>query len=240
MHHRYLMGQLTPSSNTVLEPICGSILAGVPDTTCHYSRFRVRQIALNAQADAQFDPAPILQAAELLADAKVQVICWNGTAAGWLGFDADERLCKQITDATGIAACTAVLSFNEIFRMTGVKRFGLVSPYLGNVQEAIIANYKKHGWECAAETHYEDKGNFSFSEYTEDQIAASIREVAKAKPDAITVYCTNLRGAPVVDALEKELGIPIYDSVAVCVWKSMKIVGADPKRVKGWGRLFSL
>ena len=64
--------------------------------------------------------------------------------------------------------------------------------------------------------------------------------MAKAKPDAITVYCTNLRGAPVVDALEKELGIPIYDSVAVCVWKSMKIVGADPKRVKGWGRLFSL
>lgn len=240
MHHRYLMGQLTPSSNTVLEPICGSILAGVPDVTCHYSRFRVRQIALNAQADAQFDPVPILQAAELLADAQVQVICWNGTAAGWLGFDADERLCKQITDATGIAACTAVLSFNEIFQMTKVKRFGLVSPYLGNVQEAIIANYKKHGWECAAETHYEDKGNFSFSEYTEDQIAASIREVAKAKPDAITVYCTNLRGAPVVDALEKELGIPIYDSVAVCVWKSMKIVGADPKRVKGWGRLFSL
>ena len=84
MHHRYLMGQLTPSSNTVLEPVCGSILAGVPDVTCHYSRFRVRQIALNAQADAQFDPAPILQAAELLADAKVQVICWNGTAAGWL------------------------------------------------------------------------------------------------------------------------------------------------------------
>ena len=240
MHHRYLMGQLTPSSNTVLEPICSSILAGVPDATCHYSRFRVRQIALSEQANAQFDLAPILQAAELLADAKVQVICWNGTAAGWLGFDADERLCKQITDATGIAACTAVLSFNEIFRMTGVKRFGLVSPYLGNVQEAIIANYKKHGWECVAETHYEDKGNFSFSEYTEEQIAASIREVAKAKPDAITVYCTNLRGAPVVDALEKELGIPIYDSVAVCVWKSMRIVGADPKRVKGWGGLFSL
>ena len=240
MNHRYLMGQLTPSSNTVLEPICNRILADVPDTTCHFSRFRVLQIAMSQQADAQFDPVPILQASELLADAHVQVICWNGTAAGWLGFEADERLCKQITEATGIPACTAVLSFNEIFRMTNVKRFGLVSPYRNNVQEAIIANYKKHGWECAAETHYEDEGNFSFSEYTEEQLAASIREVAKAKPDAITVYCTNLRGAPVVDALEKELGIPIYDSVAVCVWKSMQIVGSNPKRVKGWGKLFSL
>ena len=240
MQHRYLMGQLTPSSNTVLEPICSRILSDVPDVTCHFSRFVVRQINLSGQALAQFDPAPILQAAELLADAKVQVICWNGTAAGWLGFEADEQLCKQITDVTGIAACTAVLSFNEVFRMTGVKKFGLVSPYLGSVQEAIINNYKQHGWECVAEDHYEDKGNFSFSEYTEEQIAASISQVAKAKPDAITVYCTNLRGAPVVDALEKELGIPIYDSVAVCVWKSMKVAGADPKRVKGWGRLFSL
>ncbi len=237
---RYLLGQLTPSSNTVLEPICARILAGAPEVTCHFSRFVVRQIALSGQALAQFDPEPILQAAKLLADAKVQVICWNGTAAGWLGFEADERLCEQITAETGIAACTAVLSFNEVFRMTGVKTFGLVSPYLGDVQKAIIRNYKNHGWECVAETHYEEKDNFSFSEFTEERLAASIREAAKAKPDAITIYCTNMRGAPVVDALEKELGIPIYDSVAVCVWKSMLLAGADPKQITGWGRLFSL
>lgn len=237
---RYLMGQLTPSSNTVLEPICARILHDVPDVTTHFSRFVVRQIALTDQALAQFDPEPIVAAARLLADAQVQVICWNGTAAGWLGFQADEILCETITKETGVPACTAVLSFNEVMRKTGVKKFGLVSPYLDNVQEAIIANYRNNGWECVAENHYLDKGNFSFSEYTEEQLAASVREVAKAKPEAILIYCTNMRGAPIVDALEKELNIPIYDSVSVCVWKSMLVAGTDPSRVKGWGRLFDL
>jgi maleate isomerase len=65
-----------------------------------------------------------------------------------------------------------------------------------------------------------------------------IREVALAKPDAILIMCTNLKGAPLVERLEKEVGIPIYDSVATVVWKSLQLVGIDTKLVKSWGRLF--
>jgi maleate isomerase len=64
------------------------------------------------------------------------------------------------------------------------------------------------------------------------------REVAEAKPDAITIFCTNLRGAPLVEELEQELGIPVYDTIATVVWKALRLAGADPSRVRGWGRLF--
>jgi len=47
-----------------------------------------------------------------------------------------------------------------------------------------------------------------------------------------------LRGAPLVEELESETGIPIYDTIATVVWKSLKLAGADPKRIRGWGRLF--
>ena len=63
-------------------------------------------------------------------------------------------------------------------------------------------------------------------------------EVAKARPDAIAVVCTNLRGAPLVEALEREVGIPVYDSIATVVWKSLALAGVAPGRVAGWGRLF--
>ena len=65
-----------------------------------------------------------------------------------------------------------------------------------------------------------------------------VREVAKARPQAITIFCTNLRGAPLVEELEAETGIPIYDTIATVVWKSLKLAGVDPRRVTGWGRLF--
>jgi maleate isomerase len=235
---RLLLGMLTPSSNTTLEPVTTAMLAGLPEASAHFGRFRVTEIALDAKALGQFDDSEILRAAELLAHAKVDVIAWNGTSASWLGFEADQRLCQRITEATGIPACTSVLALNEIFAATGVQRFGLVTPYLPEVQQAIRQNYAAAGFACVAERHLALRDNFSFSEVDAAMLRAMVREVAAEKPDAITILCTNLRGAPLVAELEQETGIPIHDSIATVVWKSLRIAGADTRRVVGWGRLF--
>ncbi|MFL9878625.1 aspartate/glutamate racemase family protein [Herbaspirillum rhizosphaerae] len=238
MTQRTLLGMLTPSSNTTLEPVTTAMIGDIPEASAHFGRFRVTEIALSNQALAQFDDSEILRAAELLSHAKVQSIGWNGTSSGWLGFDADERLCRRITEATGIPACTSVLALNEIFDITGVKRFGLVTPYLDDVQAAIIKNYAASGMECIAERHLRKQDNFSFSEVGADELRAMVREVAKEKPQAITIFCTNLRGAPLVEELEREVGIPIYDTISTVVWKSLKQAGVDPSRIRNWGSLF--
>jgi len=238
MTNRILLGMLTPSSNTTLEPVTTAMIAGLPEASAHFGRFRVTEIALSDQALGQFDDREILRAAELLAHAKVQAIGWNGTSSGWLGFEADLRLCRRITEVTGIPACTSVLALNEIFTLTKVKRFGLVTPYLDDVQSAIVKNYAASGFECVAERHLRKRDNFSFSEVSADEIRRMVREVAVERPQAITIFCTGLRGAPLVEELEAETGIPIYDTIATVVWNSLKLAGADPKRVRGWGRLF--
>lgn len=235
---RILLGMLTPSSNTTLEPVTTSMIGGLPEASAHFGRFRVTEIALSDQALGQFDDSEILRAAELLSHAKVQVIGWNGTSAGWLGFAADERLCQRITEVTGIPACTSVLALNEILELTGVTRFGLVTPYRDDVQAAIVENYSASGFKCVSERHLRKQDNFSFAEVGADEIRRMVREVAEDKPQAITIFCTGLRGAPVVEELERELDIPIYDTIATVVWKSLKLAGVDPKRVKGWGNLF--
>src|SRR6185436_5151504 len=100
MQRRTLLGMLTPSSNTTLEPVTTAMLAALPDVSVHFSRFPVTEIALSNRALKQFDSTAILAAAELLGHAKVDVLAWNGTSAGWLGFDSDERLCESIHRAT--------------------------------------------------------------------------------------------------------------------------------------------
>jgi maleate isomerase len=50
--------------------------------------------------------------------------------------------------------------------------------------------------------------------------------------------CTNFRGAEVVDSLEEEIGIPIYDSVNITLWKCLKMCNIKTEVIKGWGRLF--
>jgi maleate isomerase len=234
------LGMLTPSSNTVLEPVTVSMLRDLPDVTAHFSRFKVTEIALTDHALGQFDDTEILSAAELLAHAKVDAIAWNGTSASWLGFDRDERLCERITAATGIPACTSVLAFREIFHMTGVKRIGLVTPYRDDVQAKIVANWAASGLMCTAERHLRLQDNFSFAEVSEAAIADLVRAVAHDGSDAAAIVCTNMRGAGAVAALEAELGIPVYDSIATTLWKSLQIAGTDPTRVRGWGQLFNV
>lgn len=239
MTERVFLGMLTPSSNTVLEPVTTAMISGLPEVTAHFSRFKVTEIALSGPALAQFDDSEILRAAELLAHAKVNVIAWNGTSSGWLGFERDVQLCERITAATGIRACTAMLALNEILEKTGVVRAGLVTPYLDDVQARIDANYENAGFRVAAERHLGMQDNFSFSTVTDNQLRTMVREVATAKPDAIAIICTNMRGAPLAEELEAAHGIPIYDTVSTTIWKSLKVAGVDTNRIRGWGTIFS-
>ena len=238
MSQRTLLGMLTPSSNTVLEPACAAMLRDLPDVTAHFARFRVTEISLDAASLGQFEMQPMLDAAALLADARVNAICWNGTSASWLGFERDRALCRAITDATGIAATSAVLAVEEIFRKLRVRRFSLVSPYMGDVQDRIIDNFLAEGFDCVAERHLDTRDNFAFSDVTGDALSAMIRGAARAKADAVVVMCTNLAAAPLVEALEREIGVPIIDSTAAALWGAMRAAGVEPECVAGWGRLF--
>ncbi len=232
------LGVLTPSSNTALEPLTSALAAAVPGCSAHFSRFKVTEIGLSAQALGQFDDSKILAAAELLADAKVDVIGWSGTSSGWLGFDADLRLVERIRERTGIAATTAVLALNELLALRGVKRLALVTPYTADVQQRIVNNYRGLGIEVVAERHLEISVNHDFALVEPERLKALMREVAAVRPDAIATYCTNLRAAQLAETIESELDIPLLDTVSTTMWGQLRAVGADPSQVRGWGQLF--
>jgi maleate isomerase len=236
---RVRIGMLTPSSNTVLEPVSQAMAAGLAEVSLHFQRFPVTAIALSEQALGQFREEKLLRAAELLAHAQVDVIAWNGTSSGWLGFEADERLCARIAAATGAKATSAMLALNELLRLKGVREIGLVTPYRDDVQARIVANYAALGNPCRAERHLGIEENFAFSEVDEGTIGSMARAVAAARPEAILAICTNMRAAPLAAGLEAELGIPFYDSVAAALWKSLLLAGVDAARITGWGSLFA-
>jgi maleate isomerase len=222
------LGMLTPSSNTVLEPATYGLLAGMPGVSAHFQRLRVLSITLEDGSTGQFDPSPMVAAAEMLADAKVHAICWNGTSGAWLGLAADRALCAAITAATGIPATTATLALHEALRALGARRIGLVTPYLGSVQAAILANLRAEGFEPAAERHLEDPGNYSFAEHPDAVVTGLVREVAAAGCDAIAIHCTNFRGLEAARLVRAETGIPVLDSVAVALWGALRAAGEAP------------
>lgn len=238
MNRPLRLGVLTPSSNTALEPLTQRIANALPGCSAHFSRFKVTEIALSEQALGQFDDSKILAAAELLADAQVDVIGWSGTSSGWLGFDADRRLAERITQRTGIVATTAVLALNELLALRGITTLGLVTPYTTDVQQRIVANYRALGIEVVAERHLGIRVNHDFALVPPAQLEAAMHEVAAHRPGAITTFCTNLHAAPLADGFEAATGIPLLDTVSTTVWGMLRAAGGQPAGIGGWGQLF--
>lgn len=238
MTKKIRLGMLTPSSNTALEPITCAMVSDLPHVTVHFSRFRVTEISLHDPALKQFDLDTILSAARLLADARVDVISWNGTSSGWLGFDQDKMLCHKITEATGLPATTSVLALNEILEKKSITRFGLATPYLGDVQSRIITNYRTIGLDCNAERHLGLHVNYDFAQVKEETIRKLARALVKENVQAISTFCTNLHAAHLAEELEAETGIPMYDTIATVMWKSLRLAGVETRALKGWGSLF--
>jgi maleate isomerase len=105
------LGMLTPSSNTVLEPITTAMLAGVSGVTAHFSRFRVTEIALSRHALGSLTMAKSCVPRTSL---RTPRLTSSPGMARRRVFDYDERLCERIIETTDITACTSVLAFPEI------------------------------------------------------------------------------------------------------------------------------
>lgn len=232
------IGMLVPSSNTVAEPYTQAMLAATPWITLHVARFRVTRLDLSVSALAQFTAEPLLEAASHLADARMHAICLNATASCYTGLTSDRALVSAIAERTGIPGATAMLGLESLLRGLGARRIGLVTPFLHDVQEATLRVLRAEGWPIVAERHLNDPGNYSFATWPDDTVARLVREVATEGVDCVAIVSTNLRGGLVAPALERELGIPVLDTVATALWAALAAAGADPRHIGGFGRAF--
>ena len=225
------IGMIVPSSNTCLEPQTYRILGDREDVTVHFTRIEVTRIALDAGSNTQFDHSTMVEAARLLRTADVDVIAWNGTAGSWLGPEHDRAMVDKITAATGVPATTSTLAYLDAFARFDLERLALVTPYTSDVNDSIVRTYAEEGIEVVGERHLGLHVNESFARVRPEELVPLSLELADggaaARAQALVYLCTNLYGAPVVEQVEAETGLPALDSVAVTLWRCLDLIGAD-------------
>ncbi len=134
-----------------------------------------------------------------------------------------------MTKATSLPATTTTLALFDACATLGVRRCALLTPYLSEVVDRIVATCAGAGVSVVAEHHLGLSDNHAFGLVTEQEIAALALACATADPDGYLIACTNLGGSGIVATLEQQLGAPVLDSIAVTVWHALKVAGlAEP------------
>jgi len=230
------IGTITPSSNRTVERTLAAILPCFPGLDSCVARITYYGPGIGQPKDG-YDAEPFRHAAWQLGHASVGVVCWNGTRGAALGLDADRTLSETMAEAASCKATTASLAAKTLLDRFGAKRLGFVTP-----GDSAYADQAAAGLGCSmvgART-LGLKDNLASAAVPPAQIAALARDLAKdAKPDAILLWSTNLKGWDVMAPLEAELGIPVLDSASVGVWACLDAIGIDPAPAAKLGRIFT-
>jgi len=232
------VGHITPSSNTVLEPVTALMNKAFEDRVAHhFTRIPVTRIDLDQAAWNQFDEVPMLDAARLLSDAPLDGIVWNGTSGGWRGIEADRTLQRSVQEAVGVPFSTAILAQVDVFHRWGIKRFGLAVPYVDAVADRIVETFAGSGFVTVSRANLGISEITAFAQVEHDAIRDLIRSADSPDAECLIVVCTNLPAALVVEDMEEEIGKPIFDSTIVAFWQALTFAGVRDVVTTGWGRL---
>jgi maleate isomerase len=132
------------------------------------------------------------------------------------------------------------LAIDAVLPAMKATRVALVTPYRAAYAAKIPPVFAAAEFTIVAEAHAGVAANFAYAAIADGDIVSMVRGVAAVQPDAIIAYCINFPAAHLVDFLERETGIPVYDSVTAGLWGALRVAGQPTAPGWRWGSLFEL
>jgi len=122
----------------------------------------------------------------------------------------------------------------------GIKRLGLVTPYLPDVTELMQARFEEAGVVIQSVGSFYQQDDRVVGRITPDAILDAALAVGRNDlVDAVFISCTSLRAAGIVGQAEAALGKPVTASNHALAWHLLRLAGIRDD-VGGFGRLFRM
>ncbi len=138
----------------------------------------------------------------------------------------------------GVPVTTPIEAALDAFAAFGLKRIGVVLPYVEAVNLRVVARLEAAGLEVVSVVSFELESDRDMARIRPDAIVAA--GLAADRPDAegVFVSCTALRSAEAAGDLERRLGKPVVTSNQALCWRLMRLTGVD-SRIAGYGALLA-
>lgn len=224
------LGLIVPSWNTVMEYEVQRMAGGA--MSMHTQRI---SHTADTEENLMWMGTQVPAAAQLLAHAKVSVICYGCTAGGFLkGPQYDRDMGAQIQSATGIPGATSASAITDALQALEVRRISVATAYEPWLNEKVQQYLEAAGYTVLA---IEGFGTQAHASVTPDRVAALAKKVDHPDAQAVFISCSNLRTLEIIETLERDLGKPVVTSNQASMWGMLRQIG-DKRAIRGAGRLF--
>lgn len=231
------IGLIFMASSIVMESELWAMAA--PGVAVHTTRIRLPKVTVEGIEEMMNAPE-LRQAAELLASAPIDVLCFGGTSASFLhGTAYDRGLTEKMQGwAPGPKITTASTATLAALREVGASSLVLATPYVDAVHARAIRFLEENGHEVVSHRNLGIDSDQALAEVSLQEIFDMVCELDRPEASAVFISCTNFWSAGVIDALEDRLGKPVVSAVQASFWHCMEITDVNGAR-PGYGQLFN-
>ncbi len=140
-----------------------------------------------------------------------------------------EKVGALISGAAEVARTTDPLSAVRAgLAALGMRRIGLVSPYIDAVTAPLRAALKEGGVSVVRSVSFDESVEARVARIDPVSVAAAAEKVGKgADVEAVFLSCTNLRTLEVLESIEAVLGKPVISSNQALAWHMARLAGIE-------------
>lgn len=211
------VGIILSSSNRVVEAQLRAFAP--PELGIHVTRMRMSKNRTQSMPE-QIDT--IIRAAELVADAKVDVIVLQASSfAMEKGPEAETKVVEAITKATGVAALTSTQAMVQALKELALKRLILVSPSAKAMSDAESAYLRTLGFQVINAIGL-DVGSGAGLAMAPSAWLDVVKSVDRPEADGYFLSGSNTTIVEAIGLIERAGGKPAVTSTQATLWASAK------------------
>lgn len=224
------IGLIVPANNSVIEPEFWSMLP--PEVAIYATRIRAKgDLTPTAVRAMEGDVADAVAA---IAATQVDVIAYCDMVTTFImETDWNEHAVERIRTDAGIPAFSAWTAMRDALAHIGARRIAIGTPYPQSIHVLVPPFFAERGLTVVSHATLDILAMREVPAVGRSRLEGLIRSLDLRGCDALVLLATDLPTFECLDALERELGVPILSSNQTLLWRALKFLGLTTSRPLG-------